>query len=60
MREHSLEPDQACADQFEIKLTSCLDQSSTISTKKTIVQGRVMRVGSDTFGDPNFQKGLQN
>jgi hypothetical protein len=26
----------------------------------TILAFRVMRVGSDTFGDPIFQKGLQN
>ena len=25
-----------------------------------MVQNSVMRVGSDTFGDPIFQKGLQN
>ena len=25
-----------------------------------LLQGRVTRVGSDTFGDPSFQKGLQN
>ena len=24
------------------------------------IQNSVMRVGSDTFGDPIFQKGLQN
>ena len=27
---------------------------------RTQMSGSVMRVGSDTFGDPIFQKGLQN
>ena len=32
---------------------------STLPTKQR-AGSRVMRVGSDTFGDPIFQKGLQN
>ena len=30
------------------------------SAKEICIQGSVMRVRSDTFGDPIFQKGLQN
>ena len=31
-----------------------------ISKREKDEEFRVMRVGSDTFGDPIFQKGLQN
>ena len=48
-------------DSLELML-NLLDTDSRIKvcTNSFIILNRVMRVGSDTFGDPIFQKGLQN
>ena len=39
---------------------ACIGEKLDLDSQPGILQGSVMRVGSDTFGDPIFQNSLQN